>query len=84
MLSAYSLCSKTVDSSVSTSSSSSALITCLPSKKTVFMMTRSFYEPLTKAEVKIYEYTPGFIHSKMMVVDDNYAVVGLINLFNYF
>lgn len=52
----------------------------VPDKKTVFMMTRSFYEPLTKAGVKIYEYVPGFIHSKMMVADDNYAVVGSINL----
>lgn len=52
----------------------------MPDKPAVFMMTRSFYEPLTKAGVKIYEYTPGFIHSKMMVVDDNYAVVGSINL----
>lgn len=52
----------------------------VPDKKTVFMITRSFYEPLTKAGVKIYEYTPGFVHSKMMVTDDNYAVVGSINL----
>ena len=52
----------------------------VPDKKTIFMMTRSFYEPLTKAGVKIYEYTPGFIHAKMMVADDNYAVVGSINL----
>ncbi len=52
----------------------------VPDKKAVFMMTRSFYEPLTKAGVKIYEYTPGFIHSKMMVADDQYAVVGSINL----
>lgn len=52
----------------------------IPDKKTVFMITRSFYEPLTKAGVKIYEYVPGFIHSKMMVADDNYAVVGSINL----
>lgn len=52
----------------------------IPDKKTVFMMTRSFYEPLTKAGVKIYEYTPGFIHAKMMVVDDIYAIVGSINL----
>jgi len=44
------------------------------------MMTRSFYEPLTKAGVKIYEYTPGFIHSKTMIADDQYAVVGSINL----
>lgn len=52
----------------------------VPDKKPVFMMTRSFYEPLTKAGVKIYEYTPGFIHSKMMIADDQYAVVGSINL----
>ncbi|MCM1180448.1 MAG: cardiolipin synthase [Clostridium sp.] len=52
----------------------------IPDKKYVFMMTRSFYEPLTKAGVKIYEYTPGFIHAKMMVADDVYAVVGSINL----
>lgn len=52
----------------------------IPDKKAVFMITRSFYEPLTKAGVKIYEYVPGFIHAKMMVADDNYAVVGSINL----
>jgi cardiolipin synthase len=52
----------------------------IPDKKAVFMMTRSFYEPLTKAGVKIYEYTPGFLHAKMMVADDTYAVVGSINL----
>lgn len=52
----------------------------VPDKKTVFMITRSFYEPLTKAGVKIYEYVPGFIHAKMMVADDNYAVVGSVNL----
>ena len=52
----------------------------VPDKKAVFMMTRSFYEPLTRAGVKIYEYTPGFIHSKMMIADDLYAVIGSINL----
>lgn len=52
----------------------------IPDKKAVFMVTRSFYEPLTKAGVKIYEYVPGFIHCKMMVADDRYAVVGSINL----
>ncbi|MCM1497541.1 MAG: cardiolipin synthase [Clostridium sp.] len=52
----------------------------IPDKKPVFMMTRSFYEPLTKAGVRIYEYVPGFIHSKMMIADDNYAVVGSVNL----
>lgn len=52
----------------------------VPDKKAVFMITRSFYEPLTKAGVRIFEYVPGFIHAKMMVADDYYAVVGSINL----
>ena len=52
----------------------------IPDKRTVFMITRSFYEPLTKAGVKIYEYTPGFIHSKMMIADDKYCAIGSINL----
>lgn len=52
----------------------------IPDKKAIFMVTRSFYEPLTKAGVKIYEFVPGFIHCKMMVADDEYAVVGSINL----
>lgn len=52
----------------------------VPDKKPVFMITRSFYEPLTKAGVKIYEFTPGFIHAKMMIADDLYCVIGSINL----
>lgn len=52
----------------------------IPDKKAVFMITRSFYEPLTKSGVKIYEYVPGFIHAKMMIADDKFAVVGSINL----
>lgn len=52
----------------------------IPDKKTVFMITRSHYRLLLKNGVKIYEYTPGFVHMKMFVVDDIYAVVGTINL----
>ena len=33
-----------------------------------------------RAGVKIYEYTPGFIHAKSMLCDGEYAVVGTINL----
>lgn len=43
-------------------------------------MSRSNYNTLIKSGVKIYEYTPGFIHAKTFVVDDKYAVVGTINL----
>ncbi len=46
----------------------------------VHAVTRAYYEQLLEAGVKIYEYTPGFIHAKTFVVDDEYAVVGSINL----
>lgn len=43
-------------------------------------MTRSYYERLIKAGVKIYEYEPGFIHAKTYLSDDKYGVIGTINL----
>jgi len=46
----------------------------------VHSMTRSNYETLIESGVKIYEYTPGFLHAKSMLVDDIHAVVGTINL----
>ena len=52
----------------------------IPDKKLVYRLTRSNYEPLLKAGVKIYEYIPGFIHSKSYVCDDKFAVVGTINM----
>ena len=52
----------------------------IPDKKIVFAMTRSNYKPLLEAGVKIYEYTPGFVHSKTFVCDDSVGVVGSINL----
>ena len=52
----------------------------IPDKKLVFGMTRSFYHRLMKSGVKIYEYKPGFIHAKSYVADDEYAMIGTINL----
>ena len=37
-------------------------------------------ETILYAGVKIYEYTPGFVHAKIFVSDDEKAVVGTINL----
>ena len=51
----------------------------IPDKKIVFFMTRSYYKSLIDAGVKIYEYTPGFMHAKTLVSDGKYAVVGTIN-----
>ncbi|MBQ9988869.1 MAG: cardiolipin synthase [Clostridia bacterium] len=52
----------------------------VPDRRFVHSMTRSYYRQLTKAGVRIYEYTPGFIHAKSFVSDDQYGVVGTINL----
>ena len=52
----------------------------IPDKKSVFMLTRSYYPVLRRAGVKIYEYTPGFLHAKSFVCDDKIAVVGTVNL----
>lgn len=52
----------------------------IPDKKTVFKLTRSYYPQLIRAGVKIYEYTPGFIHAKVFVCDDEVATVGTINM----
>ena len=52
----------------------------IPDKKIVFRVTRSYYRPLIEDGVKIYEYTPGFIHSKNFIADGKIGVVGTINL----
>lgn len=54
----------------------------IPDKKTVFKLTRSYYHQLLENGVEIYEYTPGFIHAKVVVSDDEIATVGTIN-FDY-
>lgn len=46
----------------------------------VHLVTRAYYAQLIEAGVKIYEYTPGFIHSKTFVSDDKIGVVGTINM----
>lgn len=52
----------------------------IPDKKIVFGMTQSFYHRLMEAGVRIFEYTPGFIHAKSYLVDDECAMIGTINL----
>ena len=52
----------------------------IPDKKLVYTLSESYVEPLVKGGVKIYRYTPGFVHSKVFVSDDNVATVGTINM----
>lgn len=52
----------------------------IPDKKIVYATTKSYYYMLLEQGVKIYEYTPGFLHSKVFVCDDKIATVGTLNL----
>ena len=52
----------------------------IPDKVVAYSLAKTHYRSLTEAGVKIYEYTPGFVHAKVFVSDDVKAVVGTINL----
>ena len=52
----------------------------VPDKKAIFALSQSYFLQLMEAGIKIYEYTPGFIHSKSFVCDDEVAAVTTINL----
>lgn len=52
----------------------------IPDKKAAYALAKSHYQYLTAAGVKLYEYTPGFVHAKIFASDDVKAVVGTINL----
>ena len=52
----------------------------IPDKKIPYALAKSHYKSLIESGVKIFEYTPGFVHAKVFVCDDKEAVVGTINL----
>ncbi len=54
----------------------------IPDKKVVYRLTRSYYTGLVCRGVRIYEYTPGFLHEKQVICDGELATVGTIN-FDY-
>ena len=52
----------------------------IPDKKIVNQVTKSHYAVLLQSGIKIYQYTPGFIHEKCVLCDDKIATVGTVNL----
>ncbi len=48
-------------------------------KTYLFYLSRSYYESLIKAGVKIYEYSPGYMHAKMLLLDGYQSLVGTVN-----
>ena len=45
----------------------------------IHQATRSYYRDLVRGGVRVFEYTPGFMHSKTVVIDDRAAIVGSVN-----
>lgn len=52
----------------------------VPDKKLIYRLTRANYMPLLRAGVRVFEYTPGFVHAKSFLSDDKIGIVGTINL----
>ncbi len=58
------------------------LLPGIPDKYIPYALAKTHYKALLRAGVEIYEYTPGFVHSKIVAADGREAVVGTIN-FDY-
>ena len=56
------------------------LLPGIPDKAIPYALAKTHYASLLESGVKIYEYTPGFVHAKVFVGDGREAVVGTINL----
>ena len=56
------------------------LLPGVPDKAIPYALAKTHYASLLESGVKIYEYTPGFVHAKVFVCDSKEAVVGTINL----
>ncbi len=52
----------------------------IPDKWYAFAVAKTYYKELIEGGVQIYEYTPGFVHAKVFVSDDDTATVGTVNL----
>jgi len=53
-----------------------------PDHRVVYLASFSYYQEMELAGVGIYRYQPGFIHQKVMLIDDHLASVGTVNLDN--
>ncbi|MDQ0230612.1 cardiolipin synthase [Metabacillus malikii] len=51
-----------------------------PDKKIVYYASRSYFPELLDAGVKVYEYEKGFLHCKIIIVDNELASIGTANM----
>ncbi|WP_188208328.1 cardiolipin synthase [Alkalibacillus aidingensis] len=51
-----------------------------PDKRVVFHASRSYFPELMEAGIKVYEYGKGFLHNKVVIVDEELASIGTSNM----
>ena len=56
------------------------LVPAIPDKKYAYMVAETYWGELLDHGVKIYKYTPGFLHAKSVLVDREVALVGSTNM----
>ena len=56
------------------------MMTGVPDKRTPLWVAHTYFESLLDAGVEIYQYTAGFFHPKVMVVDRRFATAGTCNM----
>ena len=52
----------------------------IPDKRLPYALAKTHYPSLLDSGVRIYEYSPGFVHAKVFVCDGREATVGTVNL----
>ena len=58
----------------------SLILPFIPDKRIVNLVSKSYYKELIRAGVHIYEYMPGFVHTKMVAADHEICSTGTVNL----
>ena len=56
------------------------MVPAIPDKKFAYMVAETYWGELLRHGVKIYKYTPGFLHAKSVMVDREVALVGSTNM----
>ena len=56
------------------------MVPAIPDKKYVYMVAETYWGDLLAHGVKIYRYSPGFLHAKSVMVDREVALVGSTNM----
>lgn len=52
----------------------------IPDQKSAHLLAKTHLPALVDSGVRVYSYIPGFLHAKVMICDDEEAVVGTINM----